>query len=253
MTKAYDNSILARNISVSGVNTTVSGFLSATSGNFTNSLQVNGINVSVSDHTHTASDLTSGTLANERLPNSVVRAANLLPCLGGSTASVDVYPRTEILNAIITYGTSGNILLLFFTPLQTVTVSQITMISGNAAASGLTLAQMGLYTFDGTTVTLVARCASDTTLFTTINTAYTRSFNTTGGYPATYTLEAGTRYGVALLLIGTTMPTLAGKGIATGALALSPRTNYIVAGQTGLPTTSSTFAISTNHPFARLS
>jgi hypothetical protein len=58
MTKAYDNSILSRNINVSGVNTTVSGFLSATSGNFTNSLQVNGINVSVSDHTHTSSNIT---------------------------------------------------------------------------------------------------------------------------------------------------------------------------------------------------
>jgi len=58
MTKAYDNSLLARNINVSGVNTTVSGFLSATSGNFTNSLQVNGINVSLSGHTHTSSNIT---------------------------------------------------------------------------------------------------------------------------------------------------------------------------------------------------
>jgi len=58
MSLSYNNSILAQTISVSGVNTTVSGFLSATSGNFTNSLQVNGINVSVSDHTHTSSNIT---------------------------------------------------------------------------------------------------------------------------------------------------------------------------------------------------
>jgi hypothetical protein len=57
MTKAYDNSLLARNINVSGVNTSVGGLLSATSGNFTQSLQVNGVNVSVSGHTHTASNI----------------------------------------------------------------------------------------------------------------------------------------------------------------------------------------------------
>ena len=57
MTKAYDNSLLARNISVSGVNTTVSGLLIATSGNFTQSLQVNGTGVSVSGHTHISSNI----------------------------------------------------------------------------------------------------------------------------------------------------------------------------------------------------
>jgi hypothetical protein len=57
MTKAYNNSLLARNITVSGVNTSVSGVLSATSGNFIDSLQVNNINVSVSGHTHTSSNI----------------------------------------------------------------------------------------------------------------------------------------------------------------------------------------------------
>ncbi len=58
MTKAYDNSLLARNISVSGSNTSVSGLLSATSGNFTTSLQINGTGVSLSGHSHIIGDVT---------------------------------------------------------------------------------------------------------------------------------------------------------------------------------------------------
>ena len=58
MTKAYNNSLLARNISISGSNTSVSGLLSVTSGNFINSLQVNSVNVSVSGHSHIIGDVT---------------------------------------------------------------------------------------------------------------------------------------------------------------------------------------------------
>lgn len=46
MTKAYDNSILAQTISVSGTNnTSVTGVLTATSGNFTNNLAVGSNNL----------------------------------------------------------------------------------------------------------------------------------------------------------------------------------------------------------------
>ena len=92
MTKAYNNSLLARNISVSGTNTSVSGLLTSSSGNFTNSLQVNSVDVSLSGHTHTSSQisdfasavsgyapptinaslLTSGTLSDSRLSTNVV-------------------------------------------------------------------------------------------------------------------------------------------------------------------------------------
>jgi hypothetical protein len=185
--------------------------------------------------------------------SNVATVASLLPHLGGATSAADVYPRTEVTGGTITI-TNGNVIVVFFTPLQTITVSQITMVSGTStAASGLTFAQMGLYTYDETTATLVARCASDTTLFTTINTAYTRSFNTTGGFPATYTLQAGVRYGVAILLTGTTMPVLAGKGVPAGVLGLTPRTASTINGQSSLPASSTSLQITSSHPFARLS
>jgi hypothetical protein len=185
--------------------------------------------------------------------SNVATVASLLPHLGGATSAADVFPRTEVTGGTIAI-TNGNVFVVFFTPLQTITVSQITMVSGNTvAASGLTFAQMGLYTYDETTATLVARCASDTTLFTAINTTYTRSFNTTGGFPATYTLQAGVRYGVAVLLTGTTMPVLSGKGVPAGMLGLTPKTAMTINGQTSLPASSTALQITSAHPFARLS
>jgi hypothetical protein len=82
---------------------------------------------------------------------------------------------------------------------------------------------MGIYTFDETTATLVARTASDTTLFAATNTAYTRSLATAGGYPSTYTLVAGTRYGAAVIAVGTTAPNFAGRVIVTAVGGLTPR------------------------------
>lgn len=58
MSLSYNNSILAQNISVSGSNTNISGLLSATSGNFINTLQVNSVSVSVSGHAHVIGDVT---------------------------------------------------------------------------------------------------------------------------------------------------------------------------------------------------
>ena len=68
MTKAYNNSLLGRTISVSGIDhTSVSGLLTATSGNFTNSLQVNGTGVSVSGHSHVSTDISDSTTAGRAL------------------------------------------------------------------------------------------------------------------------------------------------------------------------------------------
>ena len=105
MTKAYDNSLLARNISISGVNTNVSGLLSATSGNFINSLQLNGTGVSISGHTHTVSNITDfNSSVSGLLPViDIVAGTNITvsPVSGiytinssGSTSSLISYPAT---------------------------------------------------------------------------------------------------------------------------------------------------------------
>jgi hypothetical protein len=132
---------------------------------------------------------------------------------------------------------SGRVTWYIFTPLKTATVSQMTMLTGTTASSGLTLARMGLYTFDGTTFTLVARTASDTTLFNATTTLFTRSFDTTGGYPATYTLVPGQRYAFANIQTGTTVSNFVGGTHSATLMGLTPRITSFLNSQSDLPTT----------------
>ncbi len=100
---------------------------------------------------------------------------------------------------------------------------------------------MGLYTVNGSNnLTCVARTASDTTtLWTTANTVYTRAIADNGAAsPATitsYALTRGSRYAVAFLFVGTTVPSLASKTFANGAIgSLSPIMLNLVSGQSDM-------------------
>lgn len=168
-----------------------------------------------------------------------------------SSTVVDTQSRAMAYANIAT--TSGVIYFMFFTPSQTVTASQISMSSGGVQSASLTLARMGLYTFDGTTATLVARTASDTTLFNATNTIFTRSFDTTGGYPSSYTLTAGTRFALGLIQVGTTPASFAG---VTGNAAignLAPRVSGSASGQTDLLTSRNSFTANTQLLWGRFS
>lgn len=197
-----------------------------------------------------ASYLTAGILPDARLSSNVTTFTALNRFLNFPTSGVDIFPRGELSNTT-TPQTAGNPFYTFFTPASTVTVSAITMAVAANVGSGLTLARMGLYTFDETTLTLVARTANDTTLFTSATTAYTRSFDTTGGYPASYTLAAGTRYGVGAFFAGTTLPGLIAKQINFSAGNLSPRIAAASTSASDLPT-STTVGNSNTVIWARL-
>jgi len=198
-----------------------------------------------------AADLQSGILPDARLSSAIATYAGIATAWNQPSATLDIYPRGEALSTGIAQG-AGTIYWTFFTPSVSITVSSITMVSGTTAASGLTLARMGLYTFDETTATLVARTASDTALFGTVSTAYQRSLSTTGGYPATYTLNAGTRYGVGVICVGTTAPLYSGRLMNAGVSGLTPRCNASLASQTDL-VTSSSLSTAQGQPWARLS
>jgi hypothetical protein len=148
---------------------------------------------------------------------------------------------------------NGNVYFPFFTPRWSLEVDQLRVVTAATAASGTTLARLGLYTFDGTTATLVARTAADTSLFAGTNTAYIRSFDTTGGYPATYTLQAGQRYAMGIIWTGSSPANLytAFELIPSAMSALGPRMTGLVTGQTDLPTTASSFISSIVGPWGR--
>jgi len=158
--------------------------------------------------------------------------------LNNTATSIDTFNRA--IAATTTGVVSGTIGFTFFTPNQNLTVSQVSMINVSAN-SGVTLARMGLYTFDGTTATLVARTASDTSLFNVANTLSTRSFNTTGGFPSTYNLVAGQRYALGVIQVASSVASFA--GITTNALMSSsaPRMTGGANTQTDLVTSRDTF------------
>jgi len=103
---------------------------------------------------------------------------------------------------------SGQIYHTKIVPHRDFTVTNIAFVSGSTAASSATLIRFGIYTRSGSTFTLVARTASDTSIFAATETKYTRALDTTGGYPATYSMTAGTEYWVSLIQVATTAATL---------------------------------------------
>lgn len=101
--------------------------------------------------------------------------------------------------------TAGKLFLLGFTPARTISLSNLWVMSRGTAAVGTTLARLGLFTVDAAgNATLVARTASDTTILSGTFAQYQRALDTTGGYPASYTVVAGKRYAIGLLVVGAT-------------------------------------------------
>jgi hypothetical protein len=187
-----------------------------------------------------ATDISSGTLADARLSANVVTTANATAQANQSASAVDVIERTTVASTRVT--NTGTAYFSFFTPLVTVSVSSIAMATGNSASGSLTLARMGLYTWDGTTLTLVARTLSDTTLFTAQNVLYTRSFDTAGSYPSSYTLTAGTRYAVGVIIVGTTAGGLLAATCLDHIATLLPRIQATKPSISDLPTSVTSFS-----------
>jgi len=112
--------------------------LTAPSGNFTSSLQVNSINVSISGHTHSASDIASGTIADARLSGNVVLTTDsrLTKSLARFTARENNPPETNF----ATLDTRNSILVLEFDAATEESATFIGVIPENASlANGLTV------------------------------------------------------------------------------------------------------------------
>jgi len=133
--------------------------------------------------------------------------------------------------------TSGKAQFVAFTALATMTIGSLSAFVRGTAAATITLARLGLYTVaaDGS-ITLVARGASSTTLGNATFAAAPQALDTTGGYPASYTLQQGTRYAFGALWVATTPPALyAALGSAAVGLWL-PWQAASLSAQSDLPT-----------------
>lgn len=177
---------------------------------------------------------------------------NLAGNLNQSLSTVDVAPRYGNTTGTMS---SGTVYFSMFTPMWTATISSISVVSGTTQATGATLVRFGLYTVVNDTATLVAQTASDTTIFSSTNTLYNRVFSTVGGLPATYTLQAGTRYAIGIIVVATTPGNVyTAFGPNPSAIStLSPRITGAVALQSDLPASVASFASTTVGPWGRLS
>ena len=165
--------------------------------------------------TTSASDLTSGTLPDARLSSNVTVNQNLRWAMQTTNTSIDWLPRGHgtIGNAA---AFSGSLMLAFFTAPYSFTATTLTFITGGTATASLSLCWFALFTVNETIVdsvtgtspiiTLVARTANDTTIGNVSQTIYSRAF-ATDGYPASYSIVAGTRYAAGVLVVGSTAGT----------------------------------------------
>jgi hypothetical protein len=141
-------------------------------------------------------------------------------------------------------GVSGRLWLSYFTPPITTTISQLAVSSGGTAASGTTLARLGLFIVNpDDSITLVGRTASDTTIGSGIYSESLRTFSTTGGYPANYTVVAGRRYAIGFLHVATT-PMAPRGGQPNGAFA-TPLVCRYAAAQTDIAPSYTNAALTT--------
>jgi hypothetical protein len=161
-------------------------------------------------------------------------------------AVVDVAPRPGNSSGTLS---SGNVYFTFFSPMWSSTVNSISISSAGTATTGASLIRFGLYTFNEGTglATLVAQTFSSTSVFGSTNSLATLVFDTSGGYPATYTLTPGVRYALGVIVVAAVPGNVytTNTSIPASLGSLTPRITGVVGGQTDLPSSTTISSTST--------
>lgn len=109
----------------------------------------------------------------------------------------EAVPRRLVLATNLTMSTQL-LRVTYFTARKTETISQVKMVSGGTAAAATpTLVRIGIWTadLDGGLLSQVAATPNDTALLASTSTAYTKALS------ASFTKQAGQRYGIGLLVV----------------------------------------------------
>lgn len=149
-------------------------------------------------------------------------ATDYLPGQSGLlTTGEEIFDREFVSTVAATIGGgTGCLMVSYFVARKTETIGQIQACTGTTAAAATpTLCRMGIYavnsSFDGTS--LLAACASDTTLFAATNTLYSRNLT------SSFSKVAGTRYAFTILVVsGAAVPTFHGSPAMTTNYSVSP-------------------------------
>ena len=181
-------------------------------------------------HTHPLADVTdAGTAAAADVGDFATPAeltaglAEVAPLPHRFTVLDDMlWPsRYEAAGSSLAGAVPGNVYVKMFQATDDVVVSGMSMVSGNAAGSGQTMTRFCLYhvgdlnpggLVDGKRASFmpIARTDSDTTIFTVIDTLYTKAWSASGGWPASVRLRRGEWYAAGYMLLGGTSPKIVG-------------------------------------------
>ena len=156
---------------------------------------------------------------NRITTNNTIRSYN-----HSASGSMDIIDR---MLAVTSIGLSSSIAyFVFFTATENINVSSLTFFkfSGGTSVNKL---RLGLYTVTkpddiNATLTLVARSASTISGLNTTSRLYIKELDSTSGYPASYTINAGSRYAMALCQSGSSLNTILGLSVTQTALAITP-------------------------------
>jgi len=157
--------------------------------------------------------------------------ANYLASIGQSSSIIETIERNST-NSTQSL-TSGNINLIFFTPVVNTTINQLSLCV-SAAATTCSVFRMGLYSYNESTnlATLIAQTANVPSSATSVQ------FVTLPFSPAqSVTLMAGTRYGFAFISVFTGSPQVIGISTSTLLAQQTPIMSRNLAGQTDLTAT----------------
>jgi hypothetical protein len=177
----------------------------------------------------------SGTVTN-------LRYLDANPRFGTLTTAVETMPRIVGLANTATL-TSGVLTLTYFQPDIDKLASTVTTYVSSNAASGGTLARIGLYTVDASgNLTLVASMASDTTMWSSTFAGNSKSLS------ASYQFYAGNTYALGCLFVGTTAPKVCGLPALSGSAmgTFPPRLAGSVASQSDLPSSVANGTVTNN-------
>jgi hypothetical protein len=231
--------------------------------NTVTTVKITDLNVTtgkLADNAVTTAKITDANITTAKLADLSVTAAKLngdafSTLAGNLNQSVNVIDVSPRYGSTVGTPTSGTVYFTMFSPLWTKEISSISVSSATVATTGASLVRFGLYSISGNTATLLAQTASDPTIFSSTSTLYTRTLSTSGGYPGTYTLVAGTRYAIGVLVIAATPGSIytAYSSPPSTISSLSPRITGSIALQTDLPLTVSSFNSSTLAAWGRLS
>lgn len=141
------------------------------------------------------------------------------------TGSIDTIPRFFTQTQIAAPG-NGNAIFSTFIADSTATISNMSFVTSNTPIGGSGSSQIVLYTWDGANnLFAVARTiAFQNSSLNVSATVFTFALDNTGGFPATYTVQQGLKYGVAFVQAGTfsTGPTVVGSPVSALLAGLPP-------------------------------